>query len=209
MNLEKLVLLQRRLAKKVALRDGFARLERIAGVDVAYSGEHAYAAAVVLDYESMEILETKTAKTIVSFPYIPTFLSFRELEPMVVALRGLENNYDILFVNGHGIAHPRGLGIASHIGVSLGVPTIGVARGLLCGEVMEKGLEEASIIVFQGREVGFKLAMGKKGRALFISPGNMVSLPSSLKIVLSCMKGHKLPEPLWHAHTAASQAKHS
>jgi len=204
MDLEKLVSYQEALAEKVTLVDGFERLLRIAGVDVAYSGNHAYGAAVVLDYKSksMEILETKTSRTVVSFPYIPTFLSFREAEPMVAALRGLENSYDVLLVNGHGIAHPRGIGIASHLGVELGIPTIGVARGLLCGEVIENK------IMFKGRKVGFKIGV-KGGKPVFISPGNMVSLSSSLKIVLACMRGHGLPEPLWAAHNAASTAKGS
>lgn len=201
MDLEKLASYQEELAEKVTLADGFERLDRIAGVDVAYSGNHAYGAAVVHDYKSMEILETKSAKTVVSFPYIPTFLSFREAEPMTAALRGLEKSFDVLLVNGHGIAHPRGIGIASHLGVELGIPTIGVARGLLCGEVVENNIR------FKGRDVGFEI--GVKGKPLFISPGNMVSLPSSLKIVLACMRGHKLPEPLWAAHNAASADRRS
>jgi deoxyribonuclease V len=206
MNLEKLALLQHRLAKKVTLSDGFARLSRIAGVDVAYSGKRAYAAAAVYDYESMRLIETKVAESKVSFPYIPTYLSFREAEPMKNALQALKSGYDVLLVNGHGIAHPRGLGIASHLGVELRIPTIGVAKALLCGEVTEKGLEEASIIVFEGREVGYRLAVGKKYRPLFISPGNMVSLASALRIVKACMRGHALPEPLYVAHRAATEA---
>jgi deoxyribonuclease V len=202
MDLEKLVSYQEELAEKVTLVDNFERLDRIGGVDVAYSGNHAYGAAVVLDYKSMEILETKTSRTVVSFPYIPTFLSFREAEPMTAALRGLEKGFDILLVNGHGIAHPRGIGIASHLGVELGIPTIGVARGLLCGEVIENN------IMFKGRDVGFKIGV-RGDKPLFISPGNMVSLPSSLKIVLACMRGHGLPEPLWAAHNAASAARDS
>ncbi len=205
MNLDELKSYQEELAGKVTLVDGFGRIERVAGVDVAYSGERAYGAAVVLDYKSMETLETRTAKTQVSFPYIPAFLSFREGEPMRAALRGLQSGYDVLLVNGHGIAHPRGIGLASHLGVELGVPTIGVARGLLCGKVAEKKLGSARVIRFKGREVGFKISVADK--PLFISPGNMVSLASSLKIALSCMRGHGLPEPLWAAHNAASAAK--
>lgn len=205
MDLEKLAALQERLADNVVLRDGFKSLERIAGVDVAYSRSRAYSAAVVHD-SNMNILETKTARTVISFPYIPSFLSFREADPMKAVLRRLESAFDVLLVNGHGIAHPRGIGLASHLGVELNQPTIGVAKGLLCGKVAEKETDMARVIRFKGKEVGFKISVGG-GKPLFISPGNMVSLKSSLKIVLSCMRGHGLPEPLWAAHTAASASK--
>lgn len=202
MDLERLAAYQKELAEKVSLVDGFKGLDRIAGVDVAYADKKAYGAAVVLDSD-MNLLETKTARTLISFPYIPSFLSFREAEPMRAALGRLETDFDVLLVNGHGIAHPRGVGIASHLGVVLGLSTVGVAKGLLCGEVIEK-LERRRVIVYDGREVGFMIAA--KGKPLFISPGNKVTLESSLRIVDACMRDHRLPEPLWAAHTAASKA---
>jgi deoxyribonuclease V len=207
MDLDRLARLQLKMAKKVVLKDDFSKPRRIAGVDVAYELDYAFAAAAVLRFKDMTPLEIKIQSTRVSFPYIPGYLSFREAEPMKLALRALESDYDLLFVNGHGIAHPRGLGIASHIGVELSVPTVGVAKGLLCGEVKKGNLERTMPIIYKDRRVGFKIFPGKKGGAIYISPGNMITLSSSLKIVKACMKGHALPEPLYMAHHKATRAK--
>lgn len=195
------------MAKEVVLRDGFSKLEKIAGVDVAYKKNTAFAAAAVLEFKEMSILEVRTKVMYVSFPYIPGFLSFREAEPMKSAISNLIQDYDVLLVNGHGIAHPRGLGIASHIGVDLGVPSVGVAKGLLCGEVKEDSEKKAVPVFFEDRVVGYRITPGRKRRPIYVSPGNLVSLKSSLEIVKACLRRHSLPEPLYKAHRAAAEAK--
>lgn len=207
MDLKELASLQLRMAKKLVLRDGFSRIRHIAGVDVAYLHDIGHAAAAVLRYGDMHPVEIKSVAVNVSFPYIPGYLSFREAGPMKAAISALQGGFDVLLVNGHGIAHPRGLGIASHLGVELRVPTVGVARRLLCGEVVEGGGEEIRPVVYRGRIVGFRLLSGKGKKPLYVSPGNLVSLKSSLRIIRECVRGHVLPEPLYLAHQAASDAK--
>lgn len=197
--------LQLQMAKKVVLRDGFSRIRRIAGADAAYLDNLAHATAAVLRYEDMHPIETVRVTEKVSFPYIPGYLSFREAGPVKSAVSALKESFDVLLVNGHGIAHPRGLGIASHVGVELDMPTVGVARGLLCGEVEDPGTD--SPVVYQGRVVGYRLLPGARKKPLYVSPGHLVSLRSSLRIVKDCMREHILPEPLYQAHRAAEEAK--
>jgi deoxyribonuclease V len=117
----------------------------------------------------------------------------------------LKKKPDLLFLDGHGICHPRGLGLASHIGVSLGKPSIGVAKSRLCGDFREPKLGKPESIVFGKRQVGW--AFRGRFRPIFISPGNMVSLDESLKVTLRCLRNHRLPEPLRLAHLYAGEAK--
>jgi deoxyribonuclease V len=144
----------------------------------------------------------------VIFPYIPTFLSFREGPAIMSAFEKLKNRPDILMVDGAGINHPRRAGIATHIGVALDVPTIGITKKLLCGsgeEPVDTG--EAAPLIFEGRQVGWLLRSIKRSRAIIVAPGHRVSLESSLSIVRSCLRGHKLPEPAKLAHLYANEEK--
>jgi deoxyribonuclease V len=199
---EELIAIQERLAKKIILVDEFSK-GRVAGVDIAYKGDKAVCGVVVLDYDSFEIVERKTLGGKVDFPYLPTFLAFREADLIVEAIKDVE--FDILMIDGQGIAHPRGVGIASHIGVLLDIPTIGVAKKLLCGEIRGKirvGVPVA--VVFEGRHVGYALKTKKNTRPIFISPGHKVSLKSSLEITQHFIREHKLPEPTRLAHLLAN-----
>lgn len=204
MRLEKLIAVQEELAKKVVLRDEFEEIKSVAGVDMAYRGSEAYCAAVVLDYDSMAPVEEKVVKTKVDFPYVPTFLAFRELAPIKKALRALRSDFQIVLVDGHGIAHPRGIGIASHLGVTLSLAAIGVAKSLLCGDV-KSAQNKLSPVIYNNRKVGFALKTDFK--PIYISPGHRVSLKSSLKIVKRCLRNHRLPEPTRLAHILAARAK--
>ena len=197
---------QEDLARRVVLEDRFEGLERVAGVDLAYLGSRVFCAAVVLDYESLKIVEKRHMETKVSFPYVPTLLAFREAEPIIEAVKHL--HFDVLMLDGHGIAHPRGLGIASHVGVLLDIPVIGVAKRILCGEV-EGEIETGKPVplIYKGRQVGYAYRPKDGINPIYISPGHRVSLASSLKIVRHCIKGHKLPEPTRLAHTLAKSEK--
>lgn len=208
MELGELYALQEKLAKKVSLKDGFAldEIEKIAGCDLAYARDTVFCAVVVLEYPSLEIKKEKIVRTRVSFPYIPGLLAFREKEPILRAVKGID--FDILMVDGQGIAHPRGLGIASHIGVLLNKPTIGVAKSRLCGEVKgELVAGRPAPLIYEGREVGYALVTKKGTRPIYISPGHKVSLATSLEIVRRCSREHKLPEPTRLAHLKAEGAK--
>lgn len=204
MDLNKLIAVQNKLAREVILEDRFGKIEKIAGCDVAYDGGRAFSAAVVLDYTSLEVIEESVAQSRATFPYVPTFLAFREMKPIIKAIEGLKNKFDALLLDGHGMAHPRSLGIASHLGVVLNIPTIGVAKSLLCGEVVGKiQPDKPAQIFYNGRHVGYALQTKKNTAPLYISPGTGVSLDSSLRIVAHCIKKHKLPEPIRLAHNLA------
>ncbi len=208
MYLDHLIKIQNDLAKKLVLKDVFEKIKTVGGADLAYKGDGVFSSAVVLDYDTLEIMEKAVVKTKTDFPYIPTFLSFRELEPIIKALKTLQIPPDILLIDGHGIAHPRRMGIASHLGVLLNIPTIGVAKRLLCGEFEGRiELGKALPIIHRKEQVGWAVKTKKATKPIYISPGNRVSLDSSLKIVLHCIKKHKLPEPSRLAHLYAAEAK--
>ncbi len=202
MDSDKLIAIQNKLAGKVVLEDGFEKIKKVAGGDVAYGGDRAFSAAVVLDYAALEIVEKSVAESKVAFPYVPTFLAFREMRPLMKAIEGLKNKFDVLLLDGQGIAHPRSLGIASHLGVVLDIPTIGVAKSLLCGEVIGKPNKPAQIF-YNKKQVGYALQTKSGTSPIYVSPGNKVSLDSALKIVAHCIKKHKLPEPIRLAHNLA------
>ncbi|MFQ5800231.1 MAG: endonuclease V [Candidatus Hydrothermarchaeales archaeon] len=207
MDKERLVFIQEKLRKKLILDDKFSELRSVGGADLSYSGDSAYCTIPVLSYEDMEPIEERTTKSRVSFPYIPTFLSFREAGPLIKTFRALSEKPDVLIIDGQGIAHPRGIGLASHAGVLLDMPTIGVAKRVLVGEFLPpRDVGEAEKMVFKGRDVGFALKSTRRSRPIFVSPGHRVSLATSLKIVKTCLQGHKLPEPVRLAHISSKQA---
>ncbi len=193
---------QLEISRKVLVRDVLPRrIRTIGGFDVAYRNGYALSAGVVLDFETLEIVEKKLIRSRADFPYIPTFLSFREGPPIIKTYKNLENTPDILMINGQGIAHPLRAGLASHIGVVLGKPSIGVAQRRLVGEFREpESTGDVSQLFYEGLQVGWVLKSAPRSRPIFISPGHMISLETSLKIVKKCLKGRKLPEPLVLAH---------
>jgi len=193
---------QERLAGSVVQEDGFGALELIAGADAAYEGDEAYVAYVVMD-RSLEELESHSVEVGVGFPYVPGYLSFREAPAIIRAAEGV-SGFDALIVNGHGVAHPRGFGFASQVGLELGRPTIGVARGLLVGRVVE-GPQGWSPLKYGGRTVGALLELGR--HRVYVSVGHMVSLETSVRIVRDMTAGGILPEPLRLAHRAAERLK--
>jgi deoxyribonuclease V len=210
MDREKLKVIQDGIRRKLILKDTFSKIRLVGGADVSYLGEDAYCSVVVLDYDDMHPIEEKRSISKVDFPYVPTFLSFREALPIIKSFNKLKRKPDVLLVDGHGIAHPRGIGLASHVGVLLDHPTIGVAKNILVGEFTPpESVGEASEIVFDGRTVGVALKTRRESKPIFVSPGHKVSLESCLLIVKNCFKGHRLPEPQRLAHTFSNQAKNS
>ena len=189
----------------MVLEDRFERVERITGVDAAYSGEVCFAAAVVVELPTLRTLEEKTAAQAVHVPYIPGFFAFREMGAALKALRRLRSGYDLLMVEGHGIAHPRGCGFASHLGVLLRKPSVGVAKRLLCGSIRRMPTpERPAEVVLNRRVVGYALKSNR--RVIYVSPGHMVSPATALEVVKKATHGHALPEPLRRAHMLAARA---
>ena len=205
MDLQRLVEEQDNLAKKVSLRNGFRSIKRVAGFDVSFSGKKMFCVGIVMDYENLEQIEKKVVRMKEIFPYIPTFLSYREYPAIAKTYILLKNKPDLIFLSGQGICHPRGLGLASHVGVFLNKPTIGVAKSRLCGEFKEPEPGNPEKIIFERKQVGW--AFRDRFKPVFISPGHMISLKSSFDITLRCTRNHRLPEPLRVAHLYVNEAK--
>ena len=202
--------LQRTLAERIVLKDEFSSLKRIAAFDLAFFDNEAVVVGVITDFKTCELIELKSLKVKLFFPYIPTLLAFREAPPIIRVFKKFKLKPDLTLINGHGLAHPNFCGIASHVGVVLDVSTIGIAQNKLCGHYEEpRKVGEAKRLIFDGRAVGFVLKSRENCRPIFISPGHKVSLKTSLEIVKKLIKDHKLPEPLYLAHSLANKIKMS
>jgi deoxyribonuclease V len=192
--------MQLKLANQVVCKDILPKnISFVAGVDVSYIDDRATVAVAVLSYTSLETVEIKTVKTKVTFPYIPTLLSFREAPPIFKAFKKLRIKPDILLVDGQGLAHPYGCGLASHVGVVLKLPTIGVAKSLLCGEI-DSYVDNKAPIIFRNKIVGLALKIQPSSKPIFISVGNMISLEKAAEVVVNCIRDGRIPEPLKIAH---------
>jgi len=206
-DLNELARIQERIAKRVVREDRFERLETIAGCDISFTRRgQAFAACAVLDYESLEVLDTRVAKVKLHFPYIPTFLAFRELEGSLAVARGVKA--DVCMVGAHGLAHPRRAGLACHLGVALNKPTLGVAKSKLCGEAeLPPGERGAYTLLKEGGEViGAVLRTQAGAKPMYVSIGHKLSLKTAIKITLETTREHRLPEPLRVAHDLATKA---
>jgi deoxyribonuclease V len=194
------------LAKKVISEDRNPKTIRfVAGVDAAYARDLAFGATAVLDYDSLEVLETQTAMRQVTFPYVATLLSFRELPVVAACIRKLKVQPDVLLVDGHGRAHPLGCGLASHLGVALGKPTVGVAKSRLIGEQMKIG--EDSFLTYDGEVLAAVVQAVKGSKPIYVSIGHMVSLETAVKIVRHCIHGFRVPERIRVAHLLACKER--
>ncbi|CDL82966.1 deoxyribonuclease V [Xenorhabdus szentirmaii] len=202
---------QREKAGQVIRQDAFPASftpKFIAGADVGFenSGTVTRAAIAVLHYPTLELAEYQLAKMETVLPYIPGLLSFREYPALMAAWQKLSLQPDLLMVDGQGIAHPRRFGIASHFGLLVDVPTIGVAKSRLCGEHEPVGEVVGSHqpLMDHGEQIGIVLRSKKRCNPLYISVGHKVSIRSALFWVEQCMRGYKLPEPTRWADAIAS-----
>lgn len=192
------VLVQNELRHKVSLASDFGTLNVIAGVDCSFPAEDVSRAVIVLmDAATLQPLEHVIADAPVAFPYIPGFLSFREIPVIVEALKKLKREPDLFMVDGQGVAHPRRLGIAAHLGVLLDRPAIGVAKSRLCGTHKALGEEKFSQTPLMDKQerIGTLLRSKEKCLPLFISPGHKVSHEDALDIAARCLTKYRLPEP--------------
>jgi deoxyribonuclease V len=192
------------LAKCVIKEDKLPKIIRlVAGVDVAYSNDFSIGAVAVLDYQSLKILEIQTAKKPIIFPYVPTLFSFREIPSIVASIRKLMLKPDVFIVDGHGLAHPFMCGLATHLGIVLNIPTIGVAKEKLSGDVIRKG---PSLFLVQNQEAVGAIVKTKIGvKPVYVSIGHMVSLNRAVNIVRHLSKKDRLAEPVKVAHRIATQ----
>jgi len=196
------------LSKKIVRKDvSPKKIRYIAGVDVAYSGEFSIGAVAVLDFESLSLEEFKTTACKTRFPYIPTLLSFREIPPAISAIRKLKLAPDVFFVDGQGVMHPYRLGFASHLGLVVVRPTVGVAKSPLCGTVQTFTRDGWAPIRDKNEVVGAAVVTKKGRNPVYVSIGNMVSLEKAIALVKHCTRANRIPEPLRQAHRIATEEK--
>ena len=191
------IALQKRLADQVECDDRLGPVERVAGVDVGYDKARGVArAAVVVETATLETVDTAVAERPTAFPYVPGLLSFRELPAAIDALERLTVPPDVLLCDGHGFAHPRRFGIASHLGVFLDIPSIGVAKSRLVGEADVPGPErgDRAPLTQKGEVIGAVLRTRAGVSPLYISIGHRICLETAVRIVLACTTRFRLPE---------------
>ncbi|MGQ0797527.1 MAG: endonuclease V [Methanobacteriota archaeon] len=203
--LSRLRALQEDLATRVSVEDDFRGPEVVAGVDAAYEGDVAHAVAVSVDAR-LEPAEMSAATVPIGFPYIPSYLAFRELPAIEAAVRKMRRPPDILLVDGHGRLHPARFGVACHVGVVLDLPTIGVAKHPLEGRVGGTARDDARPVRIEGRTEGYAWTPPGRSTPLYVSPGHRVSAGSALAIVRR-MTRHGSPEPLRVADALAKKRK--
>jgi deoxyribonuclease V len=183
----------------------------IAGADVSYEkkGAKAYAAVLVFSFPDLVLTDKATAADTVKFPYVPGLLSFREAPVLTKAFRKICRRPDVIIFDGQGIAHPRGMGLASHMGLILDCSSIGCAKTRLVGiyPPLPETRGSAVLLTDQGRVVGGVVRTRERVKPVFVSPGHAITLEESIRLVLGCCKGYKLPEPTRQAHIAVNRLR--
>lgn len=210
------IIIQEQLREKLNTSpafDGIVTL--VAGADVGYSytEDMMYAGVVVFTYPELKLVESAIIERKIEFPYIPTLLSFREGPCFIAAFEKLHTEPDVIIFDGQGIAHPRRLGIAAHLGILLDKPTIGCAKSLLYGKIVSKVSEtrgSVSFLVEENNEkeiIGAAVRTKDKVKPIIISPGYKMNLENAIKITLTCTKKYRLPEPIRYAHQLVTKFK--
>jgi deoxyribonuclease V len=208
-NIEEAKAIQAALKDRVRIVSLRKKPKLIAGVDAAFSGDKVIAVASLYQYPDLINLEDAFTILVCKFPYIPGFLSFREGPATIEALHGLKVIPDVILVDGQGIAHPKKLGIASHIGALLDMPTIGCAKSRLVGEYREPKARKGSrsALKYNGEVVGSVLRTRDNVKPLFVSPGHRVDLEDAVQLVLGCTRQFRIPEPLRRADFLSKKLK--
>jgi deoxyribonuclease V len=199
--------IQMELAGEVSRAGKISAPHFIAGVDISVNrfSKIGTGAVVVLSYPGLELVETQSVTANIEFPYVPGLLSFREAPLILAAFEKITLTPDIVMVDGQGIAHPRRFGIASHLGLLLGLPTIGCAKSRLCGEHEIPSNEAGSYKELKDNNevIGAVLRTKTGVKPLYVSIGHMIDLTSAMEWVVACCRGYRLPEPTRLAHQAA------
>ena len=200
-------MIQKELRREVSRSWDGRRVRTVAGADVHFpSRERVRAVVVLLSFPGLELLAEGVHEGPCTFPYIPGLLSFREIPPILDALGSLEGSIDLLLCDGQGIAHPRGLGLASHLGLLLNIPTIGCAKSPLYGEFDQPPPEKGSHTPIRdprGMTIGSVLRTRESTRLIFVSVGHRIDLRTAVRMVLATTTRYRIPEPLRAAHRLA------
>ena len=205
------IALQKELREQVRLVPLKQMPRIIGGCDVSMNrfAKEGFAGFVTLDFATLELIDHAVVKDAIPMPYIPGLLSFREIPMLLKAWKKLETKPDVLLVDGIGIAHPRRLGIASHLGLVLGIPTIGCGKSVLYGTYEEPGFEAGSLSYLHdpkdGAVIGAALRTKRNVKPMFISPGHLITLEDALAVVRACVRSYRLPEPTRLAHNTVNE----
>ena len=204
--------IQEQLRTSVIPRGRIVRPRFIAGADLAFekNSSRVLACVVVLSFPTLEVVETVVLRDRTSFPYVPGLLSFREAPPLLRAFKKLRHEPDAVFIDGHGLSHPRAAGLACHIGLSLDRPAIGCAKSILVGTYDEPGTLRGSVSYLRdahGRVIGAAVRTRDHVRPVFVSVGHRVDLGEAIRLTLRCCKGYRIPEPTRQADLRAEAGK--
>lgn len=202
--------IQESLRRKVVLKNRFGKIRLIAGCDMALAegGQEAFGGVIVYRWPDLAEVERRTNVFAIRFPYVPGLLAFREAPVLLDCLARLEHDPDLLIFDGQGIAHPRGVGIATHMGLILGKPTIGCAKSRLCGSFREPAPERGSWspLLGEGKEkIGVVLRTRDRVRPIFVSPGHRIDFEMSMSVILGCSDGFRIPKPTREADRLVSR----
>lgn len=209
LTVEEAIAIQEQLRGEVITSDQLEPVQYVAGVDMGFeaAGTISRAAVAVLSFPSLQLQESAIARRPTSFPYVPGFLSFREIPAVLDALEKISTIPDLILCDGQGIAHPRRFGIACHLGLIVNIPAIGVAKSLLIGKHEEVPEQRGSWqpLVNRGETIGAVLRTRTKTKPLYVSSGHRVSLPTAIEYVLRCTPKYRLPETTRIADKLASE----
>ncbi len=200
--------IQQQLRTKVIVTDQFDKINYVAGVDVGFENNYTIskAAVAVLSFPDLKVVETAVATCPTTFPYIPCFLSFREIPVIIAALQKLSQIPDLILCDGQGLAHPRRFGLACHLGVILDLPTIGVAKSLFIGKHGELPQEKGNWLPLTDKDevIGAVVRSRKNVKPIYVSVGHKISLQTAIQYVLNCTTKYRLPETTRLADKLAS-----
>ena len=206
------VAVQRRLCERIVIKP-LPPVRLVAGADVSYDrgSDLMHAGVVVMRLPRFDIIETQTVSLATEFPYIPGLLSFREAPALLEAFRKLVCPPDAVIFDGQGIAHMRGIGLASHVGLWLGLPSIGCAKSLLVGEhgKVAAGRGRRASLRYQRSAIGSVLRTREGVRPVYVSPGHLADIQSSVRLVLQCAPKFRLPETTRAAHALVNEVRRS
>ena len=205
------IALQKRLASEVRIQPLATRFKIIGAADISYCRHTGCLIAVILSFKwpSLDQIESVHHVCKVSFPYVPGLLSFREVPPLIEAYRKIGKKPDVLLCDGQGIAHPRKLGFAAHLGLCLGIPTVGCAKSRLCGDHERLTLRKGRSVplLLDGEQVGLVFCSRDGVKPIYISPGHLSDIASSKRLVSRCLRRYRIPEPLRLAHIEANRIR--
>ncbi len=199
--------IQNDLSKRVKIIPLRKKINFIAGADASFYKDRIVGASCLFSYPTLLKIDQAVHDQRVTFPYIPGYLSFRESPSLIKAIKELKRKPDLIILDGQGIAHPRLIGIASHIGVLLNIPTIGCAKSKLIGEYNEPGSRKGSweYLIKGTKYIGAVLRTRRSVKPVFVSPGHLIDITDSIKIILECITKYRLPEPVRCAHSLSKK----